>query len=139
MKTNKDYCKTYREKKGDEYKIKDASRKRSKREKKKYLDPKKHHEFKKKEATRIKEHRLKNKLAEQFACDSRKETEEERPSTSSSFSSKQILNRSIKKAERLLPLSPRKKVEVIGSLAKKFKLRIAVAKNKAGRKKNKLS
>ena len=109
MKTNKDYCKTYREKKGDEYKIKDASRKRSKREKKKYLDPKKHDEFKKKEATRIKEHRLKKKLAEQFACDSRKETEEERPSTSSSFSSKQILNRSIKKAERLLPLSPRKK------------------------------
>ena len=29
MKTNKDYCKTYREKKGDEYKIKDAARKRS--------------------------------------------------------------------------------------------------------------
>ena len=27
VKTNKDYCKTYREKKGDEYKIKDAEKK----------------------------------------------------------------------------------------------------------------
>ena len=141
MKTNKDYCKTYREKKGDEYKIKDAARKRLEREKKrKYLDPKKHDEFKKKEAARIKEYRLKKKkLAGQFACDSQKETEEERPSTSSSFSSKQVLNRSIKKAERSLPLSPRKEVEVIGSLAKKFRLSIAVAKNKTGRKKNELS
>ena len=82
---------------------------------------------------------MKKKLAEQFAYDSQKETEEERPSTSPSFSSKQILNRSIKKAERLLPLSPRKKVEVIGSLSKKFKLRIAVVKSKAERKKNELS
>ena len=77
--------------------------------KRKYLGPKKHDEFKKKEASRIKEYLLKKKLAEQFACDSQKETEEERPSTSSSFSSKQILNRSIKKTERSLPLSPRKK------------------------------
>ena len=129
VKTNKDYCKTYREKKGEEYKIKDSARKRSEREKRKYLDPKKHNEFKKKEAARIKECRLKKRLAEQFACDGRKETEEERPSTSSSFSSKQILNRSIKKAERSLPLSPRKKVEVIGSLAKKFKLRIEWLEN----------
>ena len=82
---------------------------------------------------------MKKKLAGQFACDSQKETEEERPSTSSSFSSKQVLNRSIKKAERSLPLSPRKEAEVIGSLAKKFKLSIAVAKNKTGRKKNELS
>ena len=106
VKTNKDYCKTYREKKGDEYKIKDAARKGSEREKRKYLDPKKHDEFKKKEAARIKEYRLKKNLAEQFAFDSQKETEEERPSTSSSFSSKQILNRSLKKVERSLPLSP---------------------------------
>ena len=104
-----------------------------------YLDPKKHDKFRKKEAARIKEYRSKKKLAEQFACDSQKETEEKRPSTSSSFSSKQILIRSIKNAERSLPVSPRKKVEVIGSLAKKFKLRIAVAKNKTGSKKNKLS
>ena len=51
--------------------------------KRKYLDPKKHDAFKRKEAARIKEYRLKKKLAEQFAGDSQKETEEERPSTSS--------------------------------------------------------
>ena len=39
----------------------------------------------------------------------------------------------------MLLLSPRKKVKVIGSIDNKFKLRIAVAKSKAGRKKNKLS
>ena len=33
MVKNKDYCKTYREKKGDEDKVKDAARKRSEREK----------------------------------------------------------------------------------------------------------
>ena len=93
-----------RKERGDEYEIKDAARKRSEREKRKYLDPKKHDEFKKKEAARIKEYPLKKKLAELFACNSLKETEEEQASTSSSFSSKQILNRSIKKAERLLPL-----------------------------------
>ena len=82
----------------------------------------------KKEAARIKQYRLKKKLSEQFALET-----QERPSTLSPFSSKQILNRSIKKAERSLPLNPRKEVEVIGSLAKKFKLRIAVAKNKARR------
>ena len=87
----------------------------------------------------MKEYRLRKKLTEQFACDSQKETEEDRPSTSSPFSSKQMLNRSIKQVERSLPLSPRKTVEVIGSLAKKFKLRIEVAKNKAGKKKNELS
>ena len=108
-------------------------------EKRRYLDPKKHDEFKKKKGTTDKRISAKKKLAEQVACDSHKETEKERPSTSSSFSSKQILNRSIKKAERSLPFSPRRKAEVTGSLAKKFKLRIAVAKNKTGRKKNKLN
>ena len=55
---------------------------------------------------------LKKEFEEKFARDSQKETEEERQSTSSLFSSRQILNRSIKKAERLLPLSPQKKVEL---------------------------
>ena len=66
VKTNKDYCKTYRKKKGDEYKTKYAARKRSEREKRKYLDPKKHDEFWKKEAAWIKDYQLKKKLAEQF-------------------------------------------------------------------------
>ena len=74
VKANNDYCKTYWEKKGDEYKIKDAERKRSDQEKRKYLDPKKYDEIKKKGAAQIQEYRLKKKLAEQFACDSQKET-----------------------------------------------------------------
>ena len=74
VKTNKGYYKTYREKKRDVYPIKDAARKRSKREKRKCLYSKKHNEFKKKEAVHIKEYLLKKKLAEQFACDSQKET-----------------------------------------------------------------
>ena len=88
-KKNKDYCKTYREKNGDKYKIKDAAEKRSEREKRKYLDPKKHDDFKREEALRIIEYWFKKKLAQQFDCKSRKETEVERPSTSLSFSSKQ--------------------------------------------------
>ena len=47
VKTSEDYRKTYREKKGDEYKIKDAARKVSERGKRKYLEPKKHDELKK--------------------------------------------------------------------------------------------
>ena len=43
------------------------------------------------------------------------------------------------KKGRNIALTQRKKVEVIGSLAKKFKVSIAVAKNKARRKKNELS
>ena len=46
--------------------MKYAVRKRSEREKRKYLDPKKHDEFWKKEAAWIKDYQLKKKLAEQF-------------------------------------------------------------------------
>ena len=45
------------------------------------------------------------------------------------------MSRSVHKTERPLPSSPRKKAEVIGTLAKKLNLRIAVHK-KSGRKKN---
>ena len=43
------------------------------------------------------------------------------------------------KDRKIAPTQLTKKVEVIGSLAKKFKLRVAVAKNKEGNKKNELS
>ena len=45
----------------------------------------------KKEAALINKYRLKKKLTEPFALDCQKETEEERPYTSPSFSLKQIL------------------------------------------------
>ena len=53
-------------------------------------------------------------MVEQFACDTQKEIEEERPFTSSSFSLKQITDRSVRNTERTLPFSPRKKVEITG-------------------------
>ena len=52
---------------------------------------------------------MKKKLAEQFSCDSREETEEERLSTSSLFSSKQILNQ-YKKDRKIAPTHPTKKI-----------------------------
>ena len=56
----------------------------------------------------------------------------------SAFSTKQIFGRGVHKTKRSLPFSPRKKAEVIETLAKKFNLRIA-GHNKSGRKKNELS
>ena len=48
------------------------------------------------------------------------------------------MSRSFHKTERSLPSSPQKKVEGIGTLSKKFNLRITVH-NKSGKKQNKLS
>lgn len=52
---------------------------------------------------------------------------------SSSFSSKQTRARSIKRAEKSLPGSPRKRLEIIGSLAQKYKVLLARPPNR-GRK-----
>ena len=52
--------------------------------------------------------------------------------TSSAFSTKQILSRSVHKTERSLLSSPPKKAEVIGTLAKKFNLQLL--HNKSGRR-----
>ena len=56
----------------------------------------------------------------------------------SAFSTKQSRARSLKRAEDGLPSSPNKKMEVIGSLAKKYKMRIALCR-KRGRKYEDLS
>ena len=61
-------------------------------------------------------------------------TSETTPITSSAFSPKQILSRNVHKTERSLPSSSRKKAKVIGTLAKKFNLNVAVD-NKSVRKK----
>ena len=49
------------------------------------------------------------------------------------FSTRQAYHRSIKKAEKHLPFSPRKRLEAVGGLAKKFKMRIKLT-GKRGRK-----
>ena len=61
-----------------------------------------------------------------------------RPTTSSTFSTIQILSRIVHKTEKSLLSNLEKKIEVTGTLAKKFNLRITVH-NKPGRKKNKLN
>ena len=57
---------------------------------------------------------------------------------STSFSNSVIKSRSVKKAEKSLPQSTRRKKEVIKSLASKFNAKIQL-EQKAGRKKNRLS
>ena len=49
------------------------------------------------------------------------------------FSTRQAYQRSIKKAEKHLPFSPRKRLDVVGGLAQKFELRIKLT-GKRGRK-----
>ena len=74
-------------------------------------------------------------MSEQLQVSTATSTSEITLTTSFVFSTKQILSRSVHKTERSFPSSPRKKVKVIGTPAKKFNLRIAVH-NKSGRKKN---
>ena len=122
-KTNKDYCRDYHLKKGHLCKGKDAAKKkRVGRAKKKLPEPEEYYEFKKKEAVRVKEYRLKKTLTAQL----------QHNVSTTAFNNQHLvhlhlrpsLSRSFHKAKRSLPFSPRKKIEVIQSLAKKFKLRI---------------
>ena len=59
--------------------------------------------------------------------------EENQTQTSKSFTSKQSLSSSIKKSEKALPFSPRKKKDVISGLAERYKLRIKYVERR-GRK-----
>ena len=77
---------------------------------------------------------MSEKLQVSFATSASETT----PTTSSAFSAKRILSRSVDKIEISLSFSPRKKPKVIGTLAKKLDLCRAVH-NKLGRKKNELS
>ena len=130
-KTNKDYCRTYHQKKGDLYKANNTTRKKNwnwnKKRRKKC--------FKKKVAARVSEC-LKKRYQSNYR--SATSTSDTTPTTSSAFSTKYFLSQSVHKTIGLLPSSPQKKAVVIGTLAKKFNLSIAVH-NKVGRKKNKLS
>ena len=60
-KTNKDYCRANRQKRGDLYKANDDARKKTERERRKDPEPKKYKVFKKKEAAHVREYRLKKK------------------------------------------------------------------------------
>ncbi|XP_066916722.1 uncharacterized protein [Clytia hemisphaerica] len=127
---NKSYCKRYRQKDPEKYRKDDADRKRYQRYLKKVNNPELYAELKKKNRDRMRLSReLKKRAAQEPAPD---------PEPESAFSSKQSKYRSLKRAEINLPNSPNKKMEVIGSLAKKYKLRNALSKKK-GRKYEDLS
>ena len=90
--------------------------------------------FEKKEAARVREYLLKKTMSQELQVSTATSTSETTPTMSSAFSTKQILSRSVRKTVISLPSSPGKKAEVIGTLAKKFNLRIAVH-IKSGKKK----
>ena len=85
QKTNKDYYRAYRQKKGDLYKANDAARKK--------LKEKKYEVFKKKETARLREYRLKAfTVLEQLQVSAATSASGTTPTTSSPFSTKQILH-----------------------------------------------
>ena len=131
--TNAERCKRYREANADVYKINDALRKKRARLLLK-SDKTKYEAYKKKE----RERKQLAKIRKDIANRNEQNQHEETLGPSTSFTNTAIKSRSIKKAERSLPQSPRRKKEVIKSLASKFNVRVQLAQ-KAGRKKNSLS
>ena len=131
-KKNPDYSRAYRKKKAEKYRRKDRERKQFQRDYRKYVsDPAKYEEFKR----RDRERKAVNEASELATYS--KETLSSPPS--SSFKHYAIKARSLKNLENALPNSPRKKAEIVTSLASKFNLRIAAPRNKSGRPKQTLT
>ena len=129
---NSDYYRAYRKKKAEEYHRKDRETKQFQRDYRKYVsDPAKYEEFKR----RDRERKAAKKASELAAYS--KETLSSPPS--SSFKHYATKVRSLKKVENALPNSPRKKAEIVTSLARKFNLGIATPRNKSGRSKQTLT
>ena len=106
--TNAERCKRYRERHSDEYKENDAIRKKRSRVSLK-SDPVAYEQYK------------------------RKERERKRYATPV-FSNNAVKSRSVKKVEKVLPKSPRRKKEIIKSLASKFNIRINLEKSERKKK-----
>ena len=141
---NKDYCKRYREKNREKYRKNDAERKRAQRVKVKLQNPELYELKKKEERERKQLSRLRKKfgLINQSPVTSESTVaaaNNDAATPSTSFSTKQAKARSISRAEKALPKSPRKKNEILGSLAKKYKLRIVMNKKKTGRRATELT
>ena len=135
-KTNREYCKEYREKTKDDYRKNDRERKKFKRDCLKYLEPEKYEIKKKQERERLKLYRARKK-EEAAAEKARKEKEaaaaKNTPEGLVSFRTVQSFSRSVKKAEDALPFSPTKRKEVITGLAQRYQLRIKLQESR-GRK-----
>ena len=103
----------------------------------KYLEPIKYKEHLEKDRMRKKEYRERKKQQEQQSQQQNNSNGSSATSSSTqcaaAFATKQSLQRSVNKVEKLLPKSPRKKTEVIKGLASKYKLRIQFNNKKRGR------
>lgn len=134
--TNAERCKRYREKNKEEYRINDALRKKQKRTVLKTLDKVKYEEQKKKDRERKRLSKLKKSQATPSSATSALEATE--AASSSPFSNSAVKSRTVKRVEKCRPQSPRRKTEVIKSLASKFNVKVKFGE-KSGRKKNLLS
>ena len=103
---NKEYCKCYRKKNSKKYKENDALRKRHTRMLTETFNPLLHEELKNKNQERMRLSREKKHEEKEDVKVMKQET--------SAFSNKQSRARSLKRAEEGLPISPGKKMEVIG-------------------------
>ena len=134
---NKKWCKNYREKNREECRKRDAERKRMARMTEKLTKPAVYELKKKAERERLKKNRQRQKIglinAKQISASPEVSLQEEGRECSS-FSNKQSKYRSLSKAEKALPSSPNERTEVVGALAKKYKLRINLLPQKPGPK-----
>ena len=91
---------------------------------------------KKEKRQRLAKKRKLEKIDQPSPAPTREETEtEETEALTSSFKHKATKHRSLRRAEDALPSSPRKKKEIVTSLAKKYSVRIQLNEpKKSGRK-----
>ena len=133
-----DRCRKYRQKHQEEYREKDALRKKNKRLIMKTVDPVANAERLRKQRLRKQEYRRKMKQAALVNIPVT-ETVLNSPAISA-FSNRSIRSRSLLRAERNLPKSPRKKTEIVTALVEKFELRVKPIENaNLGRPKIELS
>ena len=132
--TNAKKCRRYRQRHGDKYRKADALRKKHNRVTMKINDPianefrlKVQREKKREYRKRVSLETLQNQSLNSSGL------------STSSFSNKAVKGRSLKKACDAFHKSPRKRLETVQSLSKKFNLSINLATKKPGRPVNKLS
>ena len=136
-------AKRFREKNKTRVREQGALRKRHKRLMMKVNNPVKNEERLRRERLYKQDYRMRKKAIQQqqLLTERHNERDEATPSTSSSsegFAQRSTHMRSVRKAVKALPKSPRKQKAVVTSLAKKFNLRI-LPQNRSGRKKQDLS
>lgn len=136
---NSEYCKRYRKKNKDTLKKTEKERKKQAREYEKYVHPEKlkkdrirKREYRRRKAAESQTSTNADEVLSSLPCSSSSSSHQLLTSTplqpshdcNSSFSSKQSFHRSVSRAEKYLPNSPRKKTEVLNNLSNKYCLRV---------------